>query len=122
MGGPRLARAGHPAGGCDGGEPILWILTLRSDGDHVTRLRGLLGDGARVIALAPLDAADAARLVDHVIGDRALAPAARERIESRAAGNPSRLILGALLAGAVESELAHEATTVERAARPSAGG
>ena len=94
--------------------PILWILTLRSDGDHVTRLRGLLGDGARVITLAPLDAADAARLVDHVIGDRALAPAARERIESRAAGNPSRLILGALLAGAVESELAHEATTVER--------
>jgi class 3 adenylate cyclase/predicted ATPase len=94
--------------------PIMWILTLRPEAERVARLRGTLGDGARVIALAPLDAAAATQLVDHVTGDGALTRAARDRIQARAGGNPYRLILGALLAGAVETELAQEAATVER--------
>jgi class 3 adenylate cyclase/predicted ATPase len=95
-------------------EPILWILTLRPDADRLAGLTTTLGAAGQFVALARLDEADAARLVEHVTGDRPLAPAARERIESRAAGNPYRLILGALLAGAVETELVQEAETVER--------
>jgi class 3 adenylate cyclase len=68
-----------------------------------------------VFELPPLDADDAARLVDHVAGGVALSDVARRRIATRAEGNPARLILGGLLAGAVETEVAQEATTVERA-------
>ena len=95
--------------------PVAWLLTMRPDAGRLAALRAALGEGVPVTALPPLAVEDGRRLVDRVVGDRALAPAARDRIERRAAGNPARLILGALLAGAVETELAQEAATVERA-------
>ncbi len=94
--------------------PALWILTLRPDGDRVARLREVLPAGTSVIALPPLSGDAAMELVDLVVGEHPLIPAARDRIRERAGGNPSRLILGGLLAGAVETELAREADAVER--------
>lgn len=87
--------------------PVLWILTARPDAP--------LGDFDDIVDLPPLAPEDAVRLVDHVTGGAALSAVARDRIERRAGGNPARLILGGLLAGAVETEVAQEAATVERA-------
>ena len=104
----RLARASAD-------RPVLWLLTARPEGDVRAALETALPERSGAVTLGPLAPDDAARLVDHVTGGAALTPVARGRIETRAAGNPFRLILGALLAGAVETEVAHEAATVERA-------
>lgn len=91
---------------------VLCVFTARPTEDaHAARTT----DAVRRLALPPLGPDDAARLVDHVTGGVHLSPVARDRIERRAAGNPYRLILGALLAGAVETEVAQEAAGVERA-------
>lgn len=87
--------------------PVLWILTARPEAP--------LGNFDDILDLPPLAPEDAGRLVDHVTGGAALSAVARTRIERRAGGNPARLILGGLLAGAVETEVAQEAATVERA-------
>ncbi len=93
--------------------PILWLLAMRPEARRIARLRAALPALAE-IAVGPLASSDAAALVDAVTGARELAPAVRERIERRAGGAPGRLILGALLVGAIETEIAHEAATVER--------
>ncbi len=94
--------------------PILWLLTTRPAGDRTETLVAALGPEALLRTIGPLAPAAAAALVDAVTGGRALSEEARARIEARAAGNPERLILAALLAGAVETEVEQEAATVER--------
>lgn len=93
--------------------PTLWLLTMRPEDTRRARLRAAL-PGLEEIAVEPLAAPDATALVDAVTGGRELSPAVRARLEGRAGGAPARLILGALLVGAIETELAQEAATVER--------
>lgn len=95
-------------------EAVLLVLTTRDAGAATRALADSLGDRVLVRTLAPLTGTDAARLVDHVTGRAALSDAARARIEARAGGNPQRLIMGAVLAGAIETEIRNEAATVER--------
>src|SRR5262249_13168447 len=102
----RLARAARE-------RPVLWLLTARPDGDGCASLAAALGTEA--IVLTPMAPDDAARLVDLVTAGAPISALARSRIQVRAGGNPYRLILGALLGAAVETELVHEAETVERA-------
>lgn len=97
-----------------GRDPATFVLTTRDAGAATAALVDALGDAATVCRLPPLAGADAVALVDAVTGGAALSPAARGRLEARAGGNPERLIMGAMLAGAIETELRQEAETVER--------
>ncbi|MCC6764533.1 MAG: AAA family ATPase [Deltaproteobacteria bacterium] len=93
--------------------PALFLVAMRPDAARAARLHAAL-PGLVALDVGPLAAADAAALVDAVTGGRDLAPAVRARLETRAGGAPARLILGALLVGALETELAQEAATIER--------
>ena len=95
-------------------DPVTFVLTTRDAGAATAKLVDALGGTATVCRLPPIVGADAAALVDAVTGGAALSPAARARLEARAGGNPQRLITGAMLAGAIETELRQEAETVER--------
>lgn len=95
-------------------DPVTFVLTTRDAGAATAKLVDALGGAATVCRLPPIVGADAAALVDAVTGGPALSPAARARLEARAGGNPERLIMGAMLAGAIETELRQEAETVER--------
>lgn len=108
----RLCRAVHDAAG----RPILWAFAWRPadvTADLAATIAAIHGEASETLALGPLPADDALRLVD-ATSDTALSPAARTRIVARAAGNPARLQLGVLLAPAIETELAIERDTVER--------
>jgi class 3 adenylate cyclase/predicted ATPase len=93
--------------------PVLWVLTARPPAGV---LEAALGERHDVIALRPLAPDDATELLNHVAAGSMLSDVARRRILHRAGGNAYRVILGGLLAGAVETEVAHETATVERAA------
>jgi len=95
-------------------EGVCWVLTTRDVGAATQALVDDLGSAVTVCRLGPLAAEEAVQLVDHVTGGAALSAAARARIETRAGGNPQRLIMGAVLAGAIETELRREAASVER--------
>ncbi|MEO6026880.1 MAG: AAA family ATPase, partial [Candidatus Binatia bacterium] len=95
-------------------EAVCWVLTTRDAGAATQALVDDLGSAVTACRLGPIAAEEAVQLVDHVTGGAALSAAARARIEARAGGNPQRLIMGAVLAGAIETELRREAASVER--------
>lgn len=92
--------------------PCLWLFTARAN--TPTTVLAALGPHD-LMHLAPLTTTDAHALVDHVTGGSALSAGAWARIDQRAGGNPYKLIRAALLAGAIESEVAHDASSIERA-------
>lgn len=94
-------------------QAVLFVLAMRPEAARGAALRAALPELV-ALEIGPLAPSDAAVLVDAVTGNRDLAPAVRDRLERRAGGAPGRLILGALLAGALETELAQEAATIER--------
>lgn len=107
----RLARAAA--------EPLLFVLAFSPD--RRAALQGLLeaasrhlGERLRALSLAPLTPAVARALVDAALGDAPIAEATRELVVARAGGNPFRLLTGALLAPALETEAARVGEGVER--------
>ncbi len=100
-------------------EPLLFVIAVPSDRKAALHrlletASGVLGERLRTLVLAPLGLVAARALVDAALGDGPISDATRELVMTRAGGNPFRLLTGALLAPALETEAARAGDGVER--------
>ena len=96
---------------------LLLVVTLRAASGALPAFVDALAShagGADALALGPLPDDACRALVEHLSAERELSDAARALVARRAAGNPLRLITGAWLAGALETESALAASEPER--------
>src|SRR5690606_19771220 len=100
--------------------PLLLVVTAEPMANgaagELLALTRALGAACEEIALGPLAAAAAARLLDALAGDAAPDEAARALLLDRAAGHPGRLALGVHLAPAPAAERAPAARRAGRGA------
>jgi class 3 adenylate cyclase len=96
--------------------PALVLAAVREDAAASRLQRAAASHGVphRELRLDPLSAAESEALLAHVDAGSSLDPGARRLVLERARGNPFRLIFGALLAPALESERGHAEGAVER--------
>nr|MDJ0870003.1 adenylate/guanylate cyclase domain-containing protein [Myxococcota bacterium] len=90
--------------------PLLLLLVSRVEPPDA-----LTGNDAVSIRLGPLPDADAAGLVEQLLGSQEDIGPVRERLLERAAGNPARLVMGSYLASALRSEVERTTTGPQRA-------
>jgi class 3 adenylate cyclase len=93
--------------------PILVIASQRPEGEAAERLRERArsrpAEAAEVIELAPLDDAEAGRLVTAVAGRSAVDDETVSLVVGRSSGNPARLVMASFLAPALRREREQEA-------------